>query len=99
MDEFRYALSGEVDLAVAPQLREDLRVIVLASDTDLVVDCTHLTFIDSTGITVLLEAHRDLKKRGRELYVANVQTTARTAFEVLGLRDLLRYDQEMHESA
>jgi anti-sigma B factor antagonist len=99
MDELRYALSGEVDLAVAPQLREDLRIIVRASDADLVVDCTHLTFIDSTGITVLLEAHRDLRQRGRELYVANVRTTARTAFEVLGLGDLLRHDQEMHESA
>ena len=91
---FRYTLRGEVDLASAPGIRDDLRAIVSVSDSDVLIDCTHLTFIDSTGITVLLEAHRSLNEHGRELIIVNVQAGLRRTFEVLGLTDLLQRDHE-----
>jgi anti-anti-sigma regulatory factor len=48
-----------------------------------------MTFIDSTGIAALLEAHALLRDRGRQMLVANVLPTLRRAFEVLGVGDLL----------
>jgi len=34
-------------------MRDDLRAIVLVTGSDVLIDCTRLTFIYSTGITVL----------------------------------------------
>jgi anti-anti-sigma factor len=96
MAEDRYQLRGEVDVASAPQVRADLRIILNASESHLCVDCTHLTFIDSTGIAVLLEAHRDLEEQGRYMLVSNVPPRPRRVFDVLGLTDLLRYDRSPH---
>ena len=93
MAEYHYNLRGEVDLATVPEVRADLRAIVADSDSHLLVDCAQLTFIDSMGITALLEAHRDLKEQGREMLLVNVPTQCRVAFDVLGLNDLLRYDR------
>lgn len=57
------AVGGEIDLATV-----DALVDALASrspgETDLVLDLSATTFIDSTGIRVLVEAHRDGERHG-----------------------------------
>jgi anti-anti-sigma factor len=94
MAETRYSLSGEVDLATAPLIRADLARVIGADDAHLLIDCTGLTFIDSTGIAVLLEANQKLEADARHMLIVNVQRGPRRAFEALGLTDLLRVDRE-----
>ena len=93
MAEYRFALRGEIDLAVAPQLRDDLTRAIAHEGAHLLVDCEHLTFIDSTGIAVLLEANQKLEAAGRHMLLVNVGGEPRRAFEMLGLTDLMRYDR------
>jgi len=93
MAEHRYNLRGEVDLEAAPRIRADLADVVSRGEEDLLVDCTRLAFIDSTGITVLLEANERLRAAGRHMLICNVPSRCRRVFEVLGLTDLLRYDR------
>jgi len=57
---------------------------------DLVVDCTEMTFIDSTGVHVLLEIEMALKALGRTMLVANIQPAPLRVLEILGLTSLLR---------
>lgn len=94
MAEYRYSLSGEVDLAVAPIVRRDLARAINTRGTHLLIDCSQLTFIDSTGIAVLLEANQELEADGRHMLILNVQRGPRRVFEALGLTDLLRFDRE-----
>jgi len=94
MAENRYRLSGEIDLSSAPQVRADLARIVSTDDGHLLVDCAQLTFIDSTGIAVLLEANQKLEADGRHMLIVNVQRGPRRVFETLGLTDLLRVERE-----
>jgi anti-anti-sigma factor len=89
----RYCLRGEVDLANAARIRADLTRVISTHDAHLLVDCTYLTFIDSTGIAVLLEANRKLEESGRYMLVFNVPDGPRRTFDALGLTDLLRYDR------
>src|SRR3954452_3661601 len=98
MTDFRYPLHGDVDLATAPAARTDLQAFVALSTKHLLVDCTHLTFIDSTGIAVLLETHRDLEVEGRYMLICNVPSGPRRVFEILGLGDLLYYDRDDRRS-
>ena len=55
MAETRHTVGGEIDLSTAPLLRSDLTRLISANDGDVFVDCAQLTFIDSTGVAVLLE--------------------------------------------
>jgi anti-sigma B factor antagonist len=90
MREFRYPLTGEVDLATAPKIREDLELIVSATDGHVLIDCTDLAFIDSTGVSALVQTRSELRSLGRDLVLANVGSRPRRVFDMLGLTDMLR---------
>jgi anti-sigma B factor antagonist len=55
---------GEVDMATAPQLREELTGLVDSGVTRLVLDCRELQFLDSSGIGVLIAVHKLLDDSG-----------------------------------
>lgn len=87
-------LSGEVDLAAAPALRD--RLVTLAQQlaaTDgargVVLDLERVSFIDSTGLSVLVAAHSRLGESGRQLRVAAAPPRVRRVLELTGLDGLL----------
>ena len=94
MAECRYCMRGEIDLVVEPRVRVELDHVIDRLDADLLVDCAQMTFIDSTGIRLLVETQERLAAKGRELLIVNVRSGPRRVFEVLGLTDMLRYDRQ-----
>ena len=86
--ECRLFVRGEIDLASAAALLADLQRAISASDADLIIDCKHLRFIDSTAVRVLVEAHRALERQGRHLTVVNIVGGPRRVFEDFGLTEL-----------
>jgi anti-sigma B factor antagonist len=59
-------LVGELDISSVPALRQQLTEL-LASDGDVVVDLSGLTFMDSSGISVLIVAHKRARSQGRKM--------------------------------
>ena len=51
-------LAGEVDIFTTGKLREQLGQLIAQRHTDIVVDLTGVTFIDSTGLGVLVAARK-----------------------------------------
>lgn len=58
---------GEIDLATVAQLEEALAPSVTAGNTDIAVDLTRVTFMDSTGLRALLSANQSLTPSGHRL--------------------------------
>ena len=62
-------VAGEIDLANATRLRQEL--LGLADEFDwLIVDLTAVSYADSSGIKVLFDLARDLRRRSQSLAVA-----------------------------
>ena len=61
---------GEVDAATVGDLAAALDVVVRDHDRHVVIDATGVTFIDSTGISTILDAQRRLNRSRRRLGVA-----------------------------
>jgi anti-sigma B factor antagonist len=81
---------GEVDAVTAPQLGRRLLGLADEGKTRLVVDLTNVTFMDSTGIGVLLNALRQLTmKKGGLVLVCPTERILRP-FQVTGLVEHLR---------
>lgn len=89
MGEQRYPVRGELDLASASELQEQLLLLVGHTTDDLVLDCDELEFIDSSGIAVFMHVQRALEVEGRSFRVENMTGRAHRAFELLGLTDAL----------
>ena len=59
--------SGEIDLATVGQLEDALAAPMESGDTDIAVDLTGVTFMDSTGLRALLAANQNLSSAGHRL--------------------------------
>jgi len=79
-------VTGEIDVATAPALREHLTTHESAGAPVVVVDLTDVTFVDSTALGVLVGAYRRLGDAGSTLRL--VVTEARI-LKVLEITDLM----------
>ncbi|MGA8575610.1 MAG: STAS domain-containing protein [Candidatus Cybelea sp.] len=59
-----FNLRGSLDLATAPTVRAALSEATEKGNHDLIVDLSQLEFLDSTGLGVLIGAHRRAAERG-----------------------------------
>ncbi len=80
---------GEIDLHSAPQLRAALLKVSEAPAPQVVVDLGEVTFIDSTGIGVLVGALKRARESGGDVHFCGVQSRVRRVFEITGLLRVL----------
>lgn len=77
-------LTGELDLYNAQVVRDELFAVAAHAPDRVVVDLSAVTFIDSTGLGVLIEAQTQLANRQAFLLAAPGLETRR-ALELSGL--------------
>lgn len=78
-------ISGEVDIATAPALRERANAIVEAGVRRLVLDLRAVAFMDSTALAVFLRAKARLGDDGRMAIVSTPDSYPHLILEVAGL--------------
>jgi anti-sigma B factor antagonist len=80
------SVSGELDLYTAPRLHRELTA-ALADGTPprLIIDLSGVEFCDSTGINVLLAAHRRAREHGGGLELLGPRAGMRRILQVTGL--------------
>ena len=75
-------VAGEVDMATAPLLE---RCLAAHTDHDVTVDLAAVTFLDSTGLSTLVNARRALGAAGHTRRTTGEQDHVRTVLEIAGL--------------
>ena len=78
-------VSGEIHLTTAPRFRERLEQIIAAGDGTLVLDLTAVEFIDSTGLSVLLGALRQIGQHKGHMALVCTNPTVLRLFEITSL--------------
>ena len=79
------AVAGELDLATAPQLRERLALLSEAGKNQVTLDLTHLDFIDSTGLSVLVMVFNRAQAAEGSMVIRNPSMSVMRIFEITGL--------------
>jgi anti-sigma B factor antagonist len=79
------AVGGEIDVATAPRLREQLIGLVNADRCRIVVDLEAVDFIDSTGLGVLIGALKRVRTHDGELVLVVTEPRILKVFEITGL--------------
>ena len=78
-------VSGEIDVATAPQLREALHGVIARGQPTVVLDLLGVTFLDSTALGVLVGGLKRCRELGGELHVVVADVRIRKIFEITGL--------------
>jgi anti-sigma B factor antagonist len=63
-------VSGEVDMATGPKLRDDVLGALAAGNHRIVLDLSKVTFMDSSGLGALLGSHRRARLLEGEIRLA-----------------------------
>jgi anti-anti-sigma factor len=82
---------GEVDCQTAPRLGEALAAV----EGPLLVDLDEVTFMDSSGVNVLVKHYRQQSDEGAPLRVVAMSRCVHRILEVAGLLHLLAGDAEL----
>lgn len=77
-------VAGEVDAHTADRLRSSIDAVI-SSETQLVVDLTDVTFLDSTGLGVFVTALKHLRELDGSLDLVITSPRVMKVFELTGL--------------
>jgi anti-sigma B factor antagonist len=78
-------VSGEIDIATAPSLRERLHGLLTENNPQLVVDLDDVGFLDSTALGVLVGGLKRARSEGGEVRIVCTQPRVRKVFEITRL--------------
>ncbi len=87
-DRPRLEVSGEIDVFTSPALREELYGLIDDGADTIVIDCSQMDFIDSSGLGVLVGALKRIRERGGDFELLGLNPSTRKVFEITGLTKL-----------
>jgi anti-sigma B factor antagonist len=90
-------LEGEIDLHVAPRLESSLARITKKRPPHVVVDLSGVTFIDSSGLAVLIRAREDVRNYGGKLILSGIKEDVLVIFEMARLDQVFLINQRKDE--
>jgi anti-anti-sigma factor len=84
-------LAGELDVATAPRVEEELKQAEAGEEATIVLDLSGLTFMDSTGVRLVLSAHARSRQDSDRLRLVRGPHAVHRVFELSGVADTLPF--------
>jgi anti-anti-sigma factor len=81
-------LSGRLDAAIAPELRDELKAFIDSGHSRIVIDLRGVSFVDSSGLSVLVMALKWTHAQGGRAALLHVSPTMRSLLELTRLQRL-----------
>ena len=83
-------LEGDIDLHVSPRVAVSLAQITQKKPAHVVVDLSRVTYVDSSGLAVLIEAMQNTEEYGARFALVGLQENVRSIFEIARLDQVFR---------
>ena len=95
----RITLSGDLDVSTAPSVEERLIELEDGGAERVILDLRGLDFIDSTGLSLLINADRRGRQAGRRVTIVSGTGAPRRILETTGLQGRLDIVEDDPSSA
>jgi anti-sigma B factor antagonist len=80
--------SGRLDTPAAVQTAEDVKPLLEASNREIILDCTELEYISSSGLRIFLSIRKEASAHGSKVIVRNINDDIRQVFMMTGFVSL-----------
>lgn len=88
-------LPERFDTNSAPDVEADLKILMNSSFQNMLFDCSHMVYIASAGIRVLLITTKTLMKSGKKVAFCSLRPNVRQVFEIGGFTRIFSiYDSQ-----
>ncbi|MBD1382142.1 anti-sigma factor antagonist [Metabacillus arenae] len=82
-------VAGEIDAYTAPKLREELVPLVDGSKPSLVINLKGVSYMDSTGLGVLVGLFKTVRKNDGDMKLTELSPRLERLFSITGLNDII----------
>ncbi|MBQ0019520.1 MAG: STAS domain-containing protein [Bacteroidales bacterium] len=85
-------LSGRLDTAASAQFARDMQPLLDNADKHVVLDCTKLEFISSSGLRLFLSLRKETIAKGGNVTIRNVSPELKQVFTITGFFSLFNFE-------
>lgn len=82
------ALSGDLNNVASMQAENDLAPVFQRTDCDVVIDCTELDYISSSGLRILLRIFKHTRGNGHKAVLRGLKDDVKEVFQLSGFLSL-----------
>ena len=83
-------LDGRLDTAASSQTETELQAL-LDANKDIILDCTKMEYISSSGLRIFLSILKKAKPSGKHVYIKGLNNDVRNVFNITGFISLFEY--------
>jgi len=80
--------SGRLDTPAAVQTAEDVKPLLSAENKEIILECTALEYISSSGLRIFLSIRKEAAAHGSKVIVRNINDDIRQVFMMTGFVSL-----------
>ncbi len=85
-------LEGEMDTAAAVEVEEVLKPLYTSDGKDVIIDCTKLEYIASSGLRILIGILKGSKSSGSRVVLRNVNDDIKNVFKLTGFIKIFEFE-------
>lgn len=82
------SFSGRLDTAASVQTAEDVKPLLELSHKEIILDCTELEYISSSGLRIFLSIRKEATAHDSKVIVRNINADIRQVFVMTGFVSL-----------
>ena len=85
-------LEGEMDTAAALEAEEVLKPLYNCDGKDVIIDCSNLEYIASSGLSILLSILKGANAKGSRVVMRGVNDDIKNVFQLTGLISYFEFE-------
>jgi anti-sigma B factor antagonist len=79
---------GRLDTAAAVTTAEEVKPLMEAANSEIILDCSQLEYISSSGLRIFLSIRKEAAAHGSKVIVRNISADIRQVFMMTGFISL-----------
>lgn len=82
---------GRLDTAAAIKTEQDVKPLYDNTEHDIILDCSALEYISSSGLRIFLNILKNAKPKGLHVYIQGINNELRSVFAMTGFTNLFEF--------
>ncbi len=91
-DKYLITLEGEMDTAAAVEVEKQLQPLYNTNGQDVIIDCSKLEYIASSGLRILISILKGAKAGGSRVVLKDVNEDIKTVFKLTGFINIFDFE-------
>ena len=91
-------ISGRLDTSNYRNLEDILLALIDRGEKEIVINCSDMNYISSSGLRVLLMALKKITAAGGKCYLCNLQENIREIFDIAGFTSVFKIFNSLEEA-